>query len=66
MFVICGNYLIEKKIGPVNDFRGLIQATVGYSARNRKFSNFVIYGMHLVTEWSLKPSSPGAVFALCC
>ena len=66
MFVICGNYLIEKKISPVNDFRGLIQATVGYSARNRKFSNFVIYGLHLVIEGSLKTSSPGAVCALCC
>ena len=38
------------KFSPVNDFRGFIQPTVGYNAKNRKFSNFAMYKTHLVTE----------------
>ena len=47
-------HVLTFKFSPVNDFRGFIQATVGYNARNRTFSNFVTYGTNSVTEWGLE------------
>ena len=43
-------HVLTFKFSSINDFRGFIQPTVGYNARNRKFSNFFTYGTHLVTK----------------
>ena len=57
-------HVLTFKFSSINDFRGFIQPTVGYNPRNRKFSNFVTYGTHLVTKGGLKTSSPEVICAL--